>query len=288
MWVDVEGVPLHAWSKLAFRQILDKWGLIVHLDDNIGEDVYKSCVCILTSSFDIIFEVIKVIVDGEVFPILIKEALGWNPSFTWDSTNNHQGGIKAFDRFEQEGSNDSIVGNEEASQDPFGIYDPSLSNTVPTTATLAANDLTTTVLPSSAVPDDVLIATPLAVSTPLDNLCNKNQISRTNKFVNNEVAPFKARVQNNIHGFFGGFGLLSGINLSEEDLSHPPGFSNWCFSDLGDNQSVSEGITNSNYFLNELQKNTIEMGESLGYNMDGCLDRVPEILKGHVEGQIPK
>lgn len=101
-----------------------KWGSIVHLDDNIGEDVYKSRVCILTSYLDIISEVIKVRVDGEVFPIRIKEAPGWNASFTWDFINNHQGGIEAFDRFEQEGSNDSIVGNEEASQDTFGIYDP--------------------------------------------------------------------------------------------------------------------------------------------------------------------
>lgn len=41
IWVDVEGLPLRAWSKQAFTNILTKWGNIVHLDDDLGEDVYK-------------------------------------------------------------------------------------------------------------------------------------------------------------------------------------------------------------------------------------------------------
>lgn len=60
----------------------------------MGEDVYKSRVCILTSSLDIISEVIKVTFDGEVLPIRIKEAPGWNPSCMWDSNNNHQQGVR--------------------------------------------------------------------------------------------------------------------------------------------------------------------------------------------------
>lgn len=39
MWLDIEGVPLHAWSKDAFRRSLAKWGYIAHLEDDLGEDV---------------------------------------------------------------------------------------------------------------------------------------------------------------------------------------------------------------------------------------------------------
>ena len=41
---------------------------------------------------------------------------------------------------------------------------------------------------------------------------------------------------------------------------------------------------NNNSFLNEIKIN-IETGESLGYNIDGCLDHVKEILQGHVARQ---
>lgn len=41
VWVDVEVYSLRAWSKETFKKILSKWGSIVHLDDELGEDVYK-------------------------------------------------------------------------------------------------------------------------------------------------------------------------------------------------------------------------------------------------------
>ena len=127
MWVDVEGLPLRAWSKNSFRLILAKYGSVAHLDDNIGEDVYKSRVCIITSFLGIISEVIKVSIDGEIFHIHIKEAPGWNPTFVCEFNNIDNDSIDATHRFEQDedgsNSNDSLIDKEEASFDPFGIYD---------------------------------------------------------------------------------------------------------------------------------------------------------------------
>ncbi|CAI9278083.1 unnamed protein product [Lactuca saligna] len=111
VWVDVEGLPLRAWNKNSFRHILAKWGSIAHLDDNIGEDVYKSCVCILTSFLRIISEVIKVSIDGEIFLIRIKEAPGWNPTFVCEfNKNSNNDSVDEFHRFQQdhEGSNVSL------------------------------------------------------------------------------------------------------------------------------------------------------------------------------------
>ena len=86
-------------------------------------------------------------------------------------------------------------------------------------------------------------------------------------------------------GFSGGFGRVLGINCSEDNHSLPLGFSNQCFSFLGNNQSVSDGVNKNNSFLNELQK-TIEMEESVGYNMDGCMDYVTQILKRHIKTKL--
>ncbi|CAI9278084.1 unnamed protein product [Lactuca saligna] len=93
--------------------------------------------------------------------------------------------------------------------------------------------------------------------------------------------------QINRMGASGGYGQGLEINSSEEDLSHPPGFSNQCFSFSENNQSNTGGIEKNNSFLEELQK-TIAVGEALGYNMDGCMDHVIEILQGHVQRQVPK
>ncbi|CAI9278601.1 unnamed protein product [Lactuca saligna] len=84
IWFDIEGLPLRAWSKLPFREILAKWGCVVQLDDNLGEDIYKSHECILTSHLGIIFEVVKVSVDGIIFPVRAKEAPSWTSSFSCD------------------------------------------------------------------------------------------------------------------------------------------------------------------------------------------------------------
>lgn len=125
VWVDVEGVPRRAWSKNSFRHILAKSGSIAHLDDNIGEDVYKSRVCIITTFLGIISEVSKVSIDGEIFPIRIKEALDWNPTFVCEFNNIDNDNVDVIHRFDQEqdGSNDSLLDKEDVSFDPFGIYD---------------------------------------------------------------------------------------------------------------------------------------------------------------------
>lgn len=74
VWVDIEGLPLSAWSKDSFRKILAKWGSIAQMEDDLGEDVYKNRVCILTTSQNIISDTVRVRVDGNLFNIIIKEA----------------------------------------------------------------------------------------------------------------------------------------------------------------------------------------------------------------------
>ncbi|CAI9293191.1 unnamed protein product [Lactuca saligna] len=71
LWVMLEfkGVPLCAWSKDAFRKILAKWGIFAHLEDDLGEDVYKNRVFILTNFQGIISEDVKIKVDDNVYTI---------------------------------------------------------------------------------------------------------------------------------------------------------------------------------------------------------------------------
>lgn len=88
------------------------------------------------------------------------------------------------------------------------------------------------------------------------------------------------RVRDPTVGFSGGFGRMSGVANLEESFSHPPGFSNFV-----DNKDFSEGPFNNYSFPNEIQK-TLDIGRSLGYNMDECFEQVKEIVKGHVHEKV--
>ena len=61
-------------------------------------------------------------------------------------------------------------------------------------------------------------------------------------------------------GFSGGFGLISGIFNSEDNLSHPMGFSN-----IGAYDGFSEKSLNNDYFLSEIKKKkTFDIGKAFG------------------------
>lgn len=38
----MEEIPLYAWSKVAIKKIIAKWGNIVHMEDDLGENVYMN------------------------------------------------------------------------------------------------------------------------------------------------------------------------------------------------------------------------------------------------------
>ena len=95
-----------------------KWGYIVHLNGNLEEDVYKSRVCVLTSQLDIILEVVKISVDDTFFPIRVKEASRWDPSFSCDFSITKDGEDDGHVQNE-EGSNDFLNEKDEDTNYPF-------------------------------------------------------------------------------------------------------------------------------------------------------------------------
>ena len=143
-----------------------------------------------------------------------------------------------------------------------------------------------TAAPADAPDATSTTSTPFFLNHPRKSSTENLKIGGTNAVFIETCSP-KDQAHSRPLGFSGGYGRVSGFNCSEDDLSHPPGFSNQRVSFSGNNQSISGGIEKNNSFLNELQK-TIAVGESLGYNMDGCMDRVTKILIWHVERQIPK
>lgn len=139
---------------------------------------------------------------------------------------------------------------------------PELEASLPSAFVQHTNVVFPTVVSVLPLPSKVY-SEPISVCTPVNDLKQHRP--------ENSEAPL---------GFSGGFGKLSRVQDSEEDLSHPPGFSDPCHSNFGGNQNISDASFNNQSFLIELKK-TMDMGESMGYVMEGCFERVKEIIEGH-------
>ncbi|PWA84440.1 hypothetical protein CTI12_AA158310 [Artemisia annua] len=81
VWVDLEGVPLHAWSYQTFSSIGRKWGELLNIEDSSMPSFGRKRVCILTKSPLSILESFKIIVRGKIFMVRAKELFTWNPNF---------------------------------------------------------------------------------------------------------------------------------------------------------------------------------------------------------------
>ncbi|GKC88170.1 RNA-directed DNA polymerase, eukaryota, partial [Tanacetum coccineum] len=79
VWIDVEGVPVCAWSQNTFARIASKWGSLLHDEDEEAPFFHRKRLCIKTTLDDMIFKSFKIIVKGKFFWICAKEVTGWTP-----------------------------------------------------------------------------------------------------------------------------------------------------------------------------------------------------------------
>ncbi|GJZ77185.1 RNA-directed DNA polymerase, eukaryota [Tanacetum coccineum] len=77
VWIDVEGIPLQAWSHSTFNKIAHKWGELVYMDDSNSSNKYSIRLCIKTRVQQLITESFKVVLRGEISVVRAKEITGW-------------------------------------------------------------------------------------------------------------------------------------------------------------------------------------------------------------------
>ncbi|GJV25965.1 RNA-directed DNA polymerase, eukaryota, partial [Tanacetum coccineum] len=61
VWVDIEGIPLHVWSRETFLKIGRKWGETMDIEESSISSFARKRLCIKTSMADNILESFKVI-----------------------------------------------------------------------------------------------------------------------------------------------------------------------------------------------------------------------------------
>ncbi|GJY98016.1 RNA-directed DNA polymerase, eukaryota [Tanacetum coccineum] len=157
IWVDIKGVPLHAWSRSTFCKIGSKWGEVLELEECKDDFFARKRICIKTKMEDNILEKFKIIVKSKIYVVRAKELFVWSPTFKDvpemvygsddvsaqgvdenNTENIKQANVKTesdndvvFDTFfgdqDDDFGNDKVsthsVNEEEVSYDPFNVYD---------------------------------------------------------------------------------------------------------------------------------------------------------------------
>lgn len=77
MWLNIKGVPLHAWTPRNFNIIASKWGTIVGLEDftETRRQIHIGRVLIHTLTQKFIHEVVNLSYGGEMFSVRVMEDL---------------------------------------------------------------------------------------------------------------------------------------------------------------------------------------------------------------------
>nr|GEW74671.1 hypothetical protein [Tanacetum cinerariifolium] len=128
VWVDIEGVPLHAWSRESFCKIGSKWGEVIDLEETLDDCFARKRICIKTKQEDSILKGFKIIIRGKVYIVRAKELAVWTPSF--NEVNNYcsddesvKGSDEVNDKSCNHGNSDAASDVEEISDTVFGDAD---------------------------------------------------------------------------------------------------------------------------------------------------------------------
>lgn len=81
VWVDIEGIPLSVWSHATFSRIGKKWGDVMDIEESNGSLFARKRLCIKTSLADNILESFIVTFKGKRYRVRAKELFTWTPCF---------------------------------------------------------------------------------------------------------------------------------------------------------------------------------------------------------------
>ncbi|GJV95193.1 hypothetical protein Tco_1546770 [Tanacetum coccineum] len=134
VWVDIEGVPLNAWSRATFNKVCARWGDVMDLEESNDGMFARKRICIKTKLEDNILEKFKIIVRGKVFVVRAKELFVWSPIFKdveemmYSSEDESEKGDGmeeddlVFGQDKPVNDKEQPRNDKEFSSDPFNIY----------------------------------------------------------------------------------------------------------------------------------------------------------------------
>ncbi|GKB11901.1 RNA-directed DNA polymerase, eukaryota, partial [Tanacetum coccineum] len=251
VWIAIEGLPVCAKNRVAIDRIVSPWGSLADVDMVEDDSLPYKKICLSTKVSSIINNRIKVVVKGKVHWIRIWELEAWSPEFD--------------DEFCESSDDDSV---DEDKKSPF------------------------------VVDDCDHVSESSFVNEKLDNVFN-DQVHSQEK---SSEDPF------------GIYNILNKENKNPSqasDPSHPPGFTP-IVADANVEMDAGISINKPDHSVNSLNnggisshsgvkrsfnlktggsimdviENLVEIGQTMGYNMEGCKKNLEDIVSSHGDSQL--
>ncbi|GJT92357.1 nucleotide-binding alpha-beta plait domain-containing protein [Tanacetum coccineum] len=274
-WVEIEGIPLKLWSDNTFKRIAAKWGVMLDIDDQDDDCFHSKRICVQTNCHHWISDVFKIIFRGKVFWIRAKETPGWVPDFANEEddedisdVDSKDGAVKV-DENETDGFSDvegvpetvleddestkkhsvaDNIGNQEyISEDPFNLY-PLLKKKA--TDTHYHEHESSLKYPPGFTPKEGEEGVSMNVKADKDATSASGNVF-------------------NVSGDDKGF-----CNNHPDSKLKEGGSESVCSGHF----KKSKGPRTGGSILNLLD-DVVKVGQVMGYNMDGCMTNMAEIIK---------
>ncbi|GJX07027.1 RNA-directed DNA polymerase, eukaryota [Tanacetum coccineum] len=253
-WVEIKGIPLNMWSKNTFSRVASKWGDLLDVDDQEDKHFHRKRICINTNVLSNIFESFKLIYRGKVVWVRAKEVPSWIPDFVEDNEDEED---------EEDGSYEDIPNGEDVKnvEDLEGDSD------------------------GEAVPD-----TKFGEESPNQ----KGEEDSIGHGIVQSVDPF------NIYELLNQKRPATDKNSNSKDLiKYPPGYTptrskvvteeKKFDSKKKSKNDVEESICSGYFKKSEVSKtggsilqlieDLVKVGETMGYDMKGCMMNMEEIIE---------
>ncbi|GJU37673.1 nucleotide-binding alpha-beta plait domain-containing protein [Tanacetum coccineum] len=257
-WVDIEGIPLKLWSESTFNRIAAKWGKMLYLEKLDEGCLYSKRLCILTTGKSNILETFKIIHKGKRFLVRAKETMGWIPDFDEQEEDNSESEDEQSVGFIKEDFDGSDV--EKEGDNNVSMVPDSVKEDVNVQAEEKGNDFDVN---NSLDPFE------------LYSLLNKKRNVEEKMDKSNETVSIP---------FPPGFTPCdeTEVECDKKSMGNNEGSG----SDNEKGESVSIGSRKSNKIeikrtggsLLTVMEELIKVGKTMGYNMEGCMKNIEEIM----------
>ncbi|GKB97732.1 RNA-directed DNA polymerase, eukaryota, reverse transcriptase zinc-binding domain protein [Tanacetum coccineum] len=256
VWVEIEGVPFKFWTGNTFKRIASKWGVLLDVDDQDESCFHSKRLCLYTKYHMNIFECFKLLFHGKVFWIRAKEVPGWVPELLDDLEDEEQ-------------SDDDLMKGDNKVQDMGSCGD--------------VDEVPETTFGEPTGPKEKLSEDPFDIYALLNKKRNVN---------------------------------YEHVNKEDQSLQFPPGFTpkptvenddknadgdkpQECNSDSvngGSKGDVSDSVCTGRFKKSEaprtgglflcFMEEVVKVGQTIGYNMEGCMTNLSEIIKSQGETMV--
>ncbi|GJR61793.1 RNA-directed DNA polymerase, eukaryota [Tanacetum coccineum] len=247
------GLPPKAMTHNTFAKIVSIWGDLMNVEDSECISLSYKRLCVKIKAKVTINDTIKVIVNGKLFWIRVKELEPWYPNFKDEKDDNSSSGEESIE-------NDLENNNENLMKD-FELDNENEIDHVSESSYMNENDLVFKQVSKSPV-NPSMSADPFNIYSLLKK--NKEEVVMENNM--NNVTSDKSDPQ-----FPPGFtpdvekNNEEEVNPAKEVLPKDKGVA------YDVNESIGVSSIKSGGSLLDIMDELIKVGHAMGYNMDGCL-----------------